>query len=53
MVEREGLVLSQNYLGLGRGHKCTDVTSLYLLPGQLGTDPEDKERREQYKSLVL
>lgn len=58
MVECERLVLSENDLGLTRGHKCTDVTSLYLLPCQLGTDPEgkgekDNERKRKYKSSLM
>ncbi len=39
IVKREGLVLSQNNLGLRRGHKRADVTSLYLFLCQLWTNP--------------
>lgn len=39
IVVRKGLVLSQNHLGLSRGHKCANVTSFNLLFCQLRTDP--------------
>lgn len=44
IVVGEGLVLSQNHLGLFRGHKCANVTSFYLLFCQLRTDPTETER---------
>ena len=39
----EGLVLPQQDLGLARRHRGADVTSLYFLFGQLGTDPAVRE----------
>lgn len=42
-VVREGLVLPQDDLRLSRHHVRTDVASLDLLPGQLRTDPVDKD----------
>lgn len=44
IVVGEGLVLSQNHLGLSRGHKCTNVTSFNLLFCQLRTDPAETVR---------
>lgn len=39
VVVGEGLVFAQDHLRLPGHHVCTDVTSLYLLPGQLRTNP--------------
>lgn len=42
-VVGEGFVLPQQHLGLARCHRGADVTSLYLLFGQLWTDPVGRE----------
>lgn len=42
IVKGEGLVFSKDHLGLSWHHVCTDMTSLYLLPGQLRTDPTER-----------
>lgn len=39
VVVSEGFVFPQDHLRLPRHHVCTDVASLYLLPGQLRTNP--------------
>lgn len=44
IVVGEGFVLSQNHLGLSRGHKCANVTSFNLLFCQLRTDPTEAVR---------
>lgn len=44
VVVREGLVFSQDDLGLSGHHVGADVASLYLLSGQLRTNPEGKQR---------
>lgn len=44
IVVGEGLVLSQNHLGLSRGHECANVTSFNFLFCQLRTDPTEAAR---------
>lgn len=45
MVVGEGLVFAQDHLRLPGHHVCTDVTSLYLLSGQLRTNPAENEKK--------
>lgn len=44
IVIGEGLILSQDHLGLSRGHKCANVASFNLLFRQLRTDPMEAVR---------
>ena len=43
VVIGEGLIFTQDHLGLPRHHVCTDVTTLNLFFGQLRTNPGRKE----------
>lgn len=45
IVVGEGLVFAQDHLRLPGHHVCTDVTSLYLLSGQLRTNPAENEKK--------
>lgn len=47
VVVGEGLVFAQDHLRLPGHHICTDVTSLYLLPGQLRTNPAKNRKKNQ------
>lgn len=52
VVVGEGLVFPQDDLRLPGHHIRTDVASLYLLSGQLRTNPGQTEKQKDYVALL-